>query len=233
MSKLQQFDQLKADIILKVSPSLNIKVDDKPTMNQAVLAGKEAKHYLKMIEEKRKELVAPLNAEVKAINDRAKEISEPILKVENHLKGQLTSYERVLEKERQAEQERIDAENQKKREELEEKARQEKERQELAASFGLEDGDEVAQKRQELVAKAEQERETAELDRQEKEQSKAVSSNRVSGARKVWKFDVIDASAVPREFLIVDESAIRRAVGNGAREIPGVKIYQDVQMSLR
>lgn len=44
--------------------------------------------------------------------------------------------------------------------------------------------------------------------------------------RKRWAFDVVDASAIPREFLVVDEVAIRRAITGGRRDIPGLRIYQ-------
>lgn len=47
---------------------------------------------------------------------------------------------------------------------------------------------------------------------------------------KIWKFEVVDETKVPREFLRVDESAIRRAVAGGAREIEGVRIYEDVSV---
>lgn len=51
--------------------------------------------------------------------------------------------------------------------------------------------------------------------------------------RKVWKFDVLDDDLVPRDYLVVDETAIRKAVAAGVREIPGVRIYQDEQVTIR
>ena len=41
-----------------------------------------------------------------------------------------------------------------------------------------------------------------------------------------WTFKVVDPDKVPREYLKVDETAIRAAVRLGAREIPGVDIYE-------
>lgn len=233
MSNIQQFDQLKADITLKLSPSLEIKVSDQPSMQKALLAGKEAKHFSKMIEDKRKELVKPLNDQVKAINDYAKSIAAPVLDVESHLKKELMSFERVLEKQRREEQAKLEAEKADKEKELAEKARAEKERLEMEAQFGVDEQDEAAVKRQELVAKAEQEREKAELERQESEAKKQIQSNKVSGARKVWKFEVQVPSEVPREYLVVNETMIRAAVNSGIRDIPGVRIYEDVQIALR
>lgn len=53
--------------------------------------------------------------------------------------------------------------------------------------------------------------------------------------REAWQFEVIDANAVPREWLIVDEKKVGayvRAV-KGAANIPGVKAYPVRTMSAR
>jgi hypothetical protein len=48
-------------------------------------------------------------------------------------------------------------------------------------------------------------------------------------ATKTWKFEIVVASAVPREYCEPAESLIRKAVASGVREIPGVKIYEDIK----
>jgi hypothetical protein len=55
----------------------------------------------------------------------------------------------------------------------------------------------------------------------------------LKGVAKVWKFEVLNTALVPREFLIVDETAIRRAIAAGTREIAGVRIYQEDQLRVR
>lgn len=50
--------------------------------------------------------------------------------------------------------------------------------------------------------------------------------------RKVWKFEITDAGKVPAEYLVVDETKIRRDVNAGVREIPGVRIFQDEQIAV-
>lgn len=45
--------------------------------------------------------------------------------------------------------------------------------------------------------------------------------------RKTWKFTITDPNAVPREYTVINETAIRQAIGRGVREIPGVNIYQE------
>lgn len=51
--------------------------------------------------------------------------------------------------------------------------------------------------------------------------------------RKVWEFEITDASIVPREFLTVDPKLIRAAVAAGIRNISGVRIYQEEKLSYR
>lgn len=68
-------------------------------------------------------------------------------------------------------------------------------------------------------------------------ESVEIAVPRVSGisARKVVKFKVFDARKVPRQFLIVDESAIRAYVKLHGLEakIGGVEVYEDVQTQIR
>lgn len=50
-------------------------------------------------------------------------------------------------------------------------------------------------------------------------------------ARKVWNFQVVNPNLVPREFLVVDEKAIGRAVTMGIRAVDGVNIFEDFDIS--
>jgi hypothetical protein len=47
--------------------------------------------------------------------------------------------------------------------------------------------------------------------------------------RDVWKFEVTDPTQVPRQYLVVDESKIRKIVGamKGDTQIPGVRVWSD------
>ena len=49
----------------------------------------------------------------------------------------------------------------------------------------------------------------------------------ISRTEQVWKFDINDASIIPREYLIIDERAIKHSIKAGIRSIPGVKIYSE------
>ncbi len=67
-----------------------------------------------------------------------------------------------------------------------------------------------------------------------KPQEKTVRSDMSTmSARKTWDFEIEDESQIPREYLMVDEKAIRKAVKSGIRSIPGVKIYEKEGLSIR
>lgn len=152
---LVKFDELVADLTVFVSPIKDLVVTDKPSCDKANLTLKELKFWEKKIEEKRKEMVGPLNDQVKRINEYAKTVTAPLATPEIHLKAQLLAYERLLEKERE-EQRRIEREAQAKRE-AEARAVIEKQRAEAQA----------------LIAK--QQAEAAEAARQAKEDAEALA----------------------------------------------------------
>ena len=51
--------------------------------------------------------------------------------------------------------------------------------------------------------------------------------------KKVWTFEIEDENAIPKRFWSVDESKIKKAMSEGARELPGIKIFQKTQVSSR
>lgn len=76
-------------------------------------------------------------------------------------------------------------------------------------------------------------REKEERDRVNREHVRAVEEQRVKNIKKLWKFDILDAQAVPRQYLMVDDRLIREAISIGAREIPGVRIFQEAVLAVR
>lgn len=270
---LVKFDELVSDLTVFVSPIKDLVVTDKTSCDKANLTLKELKFWEKKIEEKRKEMVGPLNDQVKRINEYAKTVTAPLATPESHLKAQLMAYERLLEKERE-EQRRIEREAQAKREaearavidkqqaearaliakqqaEAAEAARQAQEDAEALAMFAEPDESEqikakAEQEAKEIAAKAEAEtaRIQAEAHMQAQKTefeakqahwdvSKDIKANKVIGATRRWTFEVLDESLLPREFLIADEKKIRTAMHAGAREIPGVRIFQELSISNR
>jgi DNA repair exonuclease SbcCD ATPase subunit len=62
---------------------------------------------------------------------------------------------------------------------------------------------------------------------------KELESQKSKSLRKVWDFDIMDANAIPREFLSIDEKKIRGAIAAGIHEIDGLRIYQRNDLILR
>lgn len=60
------------------------------------------------------------------------------------------------------------------------------------------------------------------------------SSGRVAAtASTVWRHEVTDPTAVPRHYLMINEAAIKAAIAGGLREIPGVRIFEDIKTVVR
>lgn len=203
----------------------------------------------------RKLLVGPLNDTVKRINARFKDAVAPLDAADKVVRGKLGTYTAEQERIRREEEARLEAE----RQERERKAREERERQEAEARRLREEAEREAREKAEAAKAAEDEEAqrlaeeaaarlaeaqtaeaavkslpTLEIPRAVVEAPAPLKS--ASGGvstRKVWKHEITDATAIPREFLKVDEQAIRQAIRDGRRDIPGVRIYQDDQLAVR
>ena len=163
----------------------------------------KVKARAKRIEELRQFFVKPLNDQVKAINDRFKAVIKPLEEIEAKVKRSISDYT--------LEQERLRREEERKLQELHAKEMAKKEK--AAEKAGTEFVPTVAPKI-------------------EKSMPSVKTESGKTTTIKVWKFEVTEAAAVPREYLVVDETLIRKAVQAGAREIPGVRIYEDIQVKV-
>ena len=61
----------------------------------------------------------------------------------------------------------------------------------------------------------------------------SFAPTKVAGATKTWTFEITDVASIPREYLQVDETKIRKAIAGGTRAIEGVRIFQKDSISLR
>lgn len=48
-----------------------------------------------------------------------------------------------------------------------------------------------------------------------------------------WRHEVDDFDKVPREWLLLNEARVKAAIAGGVREIPGLRIVEDVRTSIR
>jgi hypothetical protein len=174
----------------------------------------------------RRSRVDPLNAEVKAVNALFKVVTDPA----DQLFGKGGVLERLLLAYRQVKRARIAREQEEQRRRQEEAARAEakalaeaeKAKTEKARAKALADA-EAASKAQ-AVALLDMPRE---MTRGVKTDSGSVSS------RERWGFSIVDPAAVPRQYLMPDEKAIRAAVAAGVRTIPGVSIELEEALTRR
>lgn len=163
----------------------------------------QIKARIKRIEEKRTEYVKPMNDQVKKINADFKQVSEPYINIERSIKTAIAEY---LDEKR-----RIEAEWVKKEEE---------ERQARAKEYAKETG----VPKQEILAVMDKPEVIGNPTTIKTENSKIVN-------KLVKKFEIVDANLVPVEYKIVDERLIRQAINQGKSEIPGVRIWEETQVS--
>lgn len=257
MSKdLAKFDELKADVSLYVAPVLTMEVRDFKTSEAAIEARKTIRRYMADLEKKRKELTAPLDAQIKMIRAYAKGIEDPLLKAEQHILFQLNRFAEEQERIRVAKQRAIEearreaerkAEEDRKRLEDELEARRQAELEALAstqeqsaesASFWGGDAPTVdveaeaaaideKLERERVEAEARAERERIQRESDAKQAEWDANQYQIKGARKTWDYEVTDINQIPKEFLIVTVN--KQAVLATIRagvKIPGIRAFQ-------
>jgi len=149
-------------------------------------------------EAERRALVDPLNGVVKALNERFKKtFLNRLDDAERAVKAKIGGY--LADKRRAAEEE----------------ARKAREREAQMAEEGR---SRAAQNAAVKAAVAEQ---------------VAAETTSVRGSagggvsiQKRWTFELLEMREVPREWLELNETAVRRAIAQGVREIAGLRIYQ-------
>lgn len=213
---MQQPD-LKADsVVIAIQPEVgkltafaqNLAIKTAQGYQTAADHLKAIKGLLKQIEDARTRVTKPLNEALRQVNSQAKEASAPLATSELQIKRAMNAYADEQDRIRREEQARADEAARKEQEKLQQRATR-------AASTGK-------------VEKA------AELESQACAVVAPVINReppKVSGitSREVWKFDVTDPSLVPREYLSVDETKIRKVVQalKGDTKIAGVRVYPE------
>jgi len=225
-----------------------VTIIDEASQKLAVEMGGQVKKLSKAIETARKAFVAAPNDYVSQVNALAKSIASSLDGIERGLKAKLSEYSFRLEQERirqerAAREAAIEAQRK-----IDEEARLVREAADREAAEARRIADEAAKKgdadaaRLAEIAAAEQAKaEVAASTPVPQVEAPVIHQNTgpvrtaagTASTKKVWKFEIQDPNSVPREFLVVDEKAIRQAVAAGVRSITGVRIYEENQVAFR
>lgn len=247
---LVAFSELQRAIADHVAPIKSLQVTSLETSKIATDAYRVLSGYKKDVEAKRVERVSPHNNHVKQINDFAKQVLTPVIEAMDFIKEKQVAYERVLEKEREIlraaerderrkREEELQIELNRQRDVAESAAKAIKDEAEVAAMFdeaSKEDaGDKAKDAIQAILTQQAIESTRLQFEAQQKnwDNSKEIKDVKVQGVRRSWKAEVIDESLIPHMYLSVDQVKINVAVRAGARDIPGVRIYEDMTITGR
>lgn len=196
----------QTDQLLQVASSYRVTSAD-----EYANAGEELKRIkaaAKRLDEIRKTMTKPLDTAKRAIMDFFREPEAKLQRAESGIKRAMLAYSE--------EQERIRREDQRKAEEAARKAREKLEAQaaKAAAAGKVERAAELEQRAATVVAPVIQR-----------------EAPKVTGiaTREVWKFEIVDRSALPREYLMPDEKKIAGVVRalKGDTNIPGVRVWSE------
>jgi hypothetical protein len=166
----------------------------------------------KRLEAVRKAITQPLDAAKKAVMDFFREPEAKLVDAESRIKRAMIAYDEQQRRIREEEQRKAD-----------EAARKERERIEAQARKAAESG------KVEKAAQLELRASTVVAPLIHREPPKVAGVN----YRDAWKFEVTDPALVPREYLMVDESKIRKIVQalKGDTTIAGVRVWSEKQIA--
>lgn len=235
-TRLVPFNPALATVANVATRALAVKVTDDASQKVAQTVYKESRDVRKQVDALRTSVTKPLKDFCKEVEAYAATIIAPLDAAEKHVNAQLVARANVLEAERREALRLVEVERKRKEEEL----------QALAArdvtppadddySSLMKSDEEVATEtaQAKIVQQVEVETAKATADKEHSQALKAAEAIKVKGQQMVWVFKVISPELVPREYLTVDETKIRLAVRDGARQIPGVVIKEEIKITAR
>lgn len=153
-----------------------------------------------------------LNTHRISVAQRKKHL-EPLEQAKLLVRKKCKTYEEEMERQRKAEEERIRKENEK-------KAEAERKKLEKKAEKEIANGNE--EKAEELLDKAEEVTPDPVIATPKIDRVKGL------GIREVWDFRVVDEKKVPRNFLMIDYSKVKKVVTALKKDtdIPGIEAYK-------
>ena len=232
-------EAIEKDTQLVLAEGKTLVITDPATNAAAAQFLVKVKVRLKRLEDMRTEITKPLNEALRATNNRFKMFSEPLSEIEHVVKAGMGQYAAEEEAKAAAEFARLEKarlEEERKKAKAEEEARL---KQEEAARLAREATN--AKQRAEAEAKAKEaeaakkaaEKMTAAPVAVEKPKTDVRTEGGLVHTKKVWAFEVADPALVPKCFWVIDERLLRKAIQEGEREIPGVRVFQETQVAAK
>jgi hypothetical protein len=185
-------------------------IDGEESKKEAAKILVPLKTALKDIDKTRKGIVEAPNAFVKAVNEAAKMFKDSIEAITKGLEAKVAAFSQVeqIEAQKRAEEERLA------QMELQER---------LQADVDATNAANLARDPDAIMIEVPR---PAPLVHMEPPKSVRTEAGTMTAVDK-WNFRIADIGQVPREYLVVNETAIRAAIKQGLREIPGVEIFKD------
>jgi hypothetical protein len=182
------------------------EIEDDASNTRAVEMAGQAKSLAKNIEKVRKEIVDPAFRFKKSVDNLAKAYRDRLDRIERGLKQKISAYHRAQEvKRREAERKAAEA------------ARKMQERVDAeAAAAGVETVKIVAPIAQEPP-----------------KVTRTAEGSAHQQKKWTWDRNGVDFEKVPDEFKTLDVVGINKAVREGVRNIPGIRIYQETTTVIR
>jgi hypothetical protein len=232
MNELVVFNPIKTEMGLTL-PNLKTitKVVDDQGALVASLGLKSLTGMLSAAESLRKSVKQPHIDAGKLIDDHYKTMTTEAMAVQAQLKRVLLDWNVELGKRKEAE-----------RKALEEAKRIEDEKRQLEMARDvtptMDDFDsllkpDVQVQRETIIHQENLKVDQFVADKKHASAVKAIEKQTVKGVRKVWRFAIVDANLIPREFLTVDQPTVNAAIKEGKRDIPGLRIYEEEIMAAR
>lgn len=205
---LAVFEKTKSQIAEIIVYCDKIVINNEDTLAKGKDVVASAKKYSNEIEKIRVDLTKPYLEAQRNIKSIADDLKNMLDKGIKPLSDRILNYELEQRRIREAEQARLAEEARKKEEELK-----------AIAAANAPTTTEVEKKVEEFKAV--------------QAQAAAVAAPVKDNIKSVWTFEVLDFSKVPLEFLMLNEAKINQAIRGGARDISGLRIFEELKSSIR
>lgn len=184
----------------------NMIVSDLTSAEAATAKAKDVKELSRNAENMRTTLKEPFLKAGKLIDSEFKRVTEPCAEAEKQLKSKILVFQQ--EENRKAREREAELRRQAEEEAL-------KEAEALAAQGDTREAERVIERAMDRPPVMSEARGPI-----------RSSGGAAAGIRKTWTFEVTDEKLVPRQYLVVDEKAVKAAIAAGERSIPGIRIFE-------